>query len=60
VKYIRGCEVHQVMDEEGTIINEWERERQRKGNVRTLHVYLDAAQYQADVIAVSSSLCHCY
>jgi intron-binding protein aquarius len=52
VKYIRGCEVHQVMDEEGTIINEWERERQRKGNVRTLRVYLDAAQYQADVAAM--------
>jgi hypothetical protein len=43
------------MDEEGTIINEWERDRQRKGNVRTLRVYLDAAQYQADVTAVSSS-----
>lgn len=50
VKYVRGAEVIEIADESGNVLREMEVEqgKRREGNSRTMRVYLDTAQYQAD------------
>jgi intron-binding protein aquarius len=50
VKYIRGCEVIEVFDENGDVIKEFDPNQGRgAGNKRTLKVSLDCSQYQLDM-----------
>jgi intron-binding protein aquarius len=52
LRYVRGCEVVELRDEKGTLMNDFTgrvRQDQAKapeGNMRTLTVALDTAQYQ--------------
>ncbi|KAK6933867.1 Intron-binding protein aquarius, N-terminal [Dillenia turbinata] len=55
LQYVRGCEIIEIRDEEGTLMNdftgrikhdEW---KPPKGELRTLTVALDTAQYHMDV-----------
>lgn len=57
IKYVRGCEVKRVLDEEKKVIGERDAEgnvHRAIGNVRTFDVFLDSAQYQTDMSAVLS------
>ncbi|KAF8404573.1 hypothetical protein HHK36_009460 [Tetracentron sinense] len=55
LQYVRGCEVIEVRDEEGTLMNDFTGRIKRdewkppKGELRTLTVALDTAQYHMDV-----------
>jgi len=40
-----------MMDGEGNLINENDPSQERKGNVRTIRIKLDPAQYQKDLVA---------
>ncbi|KAM7263832.1 hypothetical protein ACFE04_001515 [Oxalis oulophora] len=55
LQYVRGCEVIDIRDEEGTLMNDFsgkikpEDKKPPKGELRTLTVALDTAQYHMDV-----------
>ncbi|KAF5195306.1 Rna helicase aquarius [Thalictrum thalictroides] len=55
LKYVRGCEVIELRDEEGTLMNDFTGRIKRdewkppKGDLRTVTVALDTAQYYMDV-----------
>ncbi|KAL6124939.1 hypothetical protein ACLB2K_077447 [Fragaria x ananassa] len=55
LQYVRGCEIIEVHDEEGTLMNDFTGRIKRdewkppKGELRTLTVALDTAQYYMDV-----------
>jgi len=58
VRYVRGCEVMDVLDEEKKIIGAFDAEGNKhvaKGNMRIYRVQMDAAQYQIDVTKVVES-----
>jgi intron-binding protein aquarius len=46
---VRGCEVNEVVDESGNVLSDLDEGRERRGNKRTLRVFLDPAQYQQDI-----------
>ncbi|WVZ57136.1 hypothetical protein U9M48_007563 [Paspalum notatum var. saurae] len=55
LQYVRGCEVIEIRDEEGTLMNDFtgrikrEEWKPPKGDIRTLRIALDTAQYHIDV-----------
>ncbi|KAL5700077.1 hypothetical protein ACHQM5_025575 [Ranunculus cassubicifolius] len=55
LKYVRGCEVIEIRDEDGTLMNDFTGRIKRdewkppKGDLRTVTVALDTAQYHMDV-----------
>ncbi|KAG0550887.1 hypothetical protein BDA96_01G376300 [Sorghum bicolor] len=55
LQYVRGCEVIEIRDEEGTLMNDFtgrikrEEWKPPKGEIRTVRVALDTAQYHIDV-----------
>ncbi|CAN6319789.1 unnamed protein product [Urochloa humidicola] len=55
LQYVRGCEVIEVRDEEGTLMNDFtgrikrEEWKPPKGEMRTVRIALDTAQYHIDV-----------
>ncbi|XP_027360461.1 RNA helicase aquarius isoform X2 [Abrus precatorius] len=55
LQYVRGCEVIEIHDEEGTLMNDFSGRIKRdewkppKGELRTVTVALDTAQYHMDV-----------
>ena len=55
LQYVRGCEIIEVRDEEGTLMNDFTGRINRdewkppKGELRTVTVALDTAQYHMDV-----------
>ncbi|WJX17061.1 hypothetical protein P8452_07016 [Trifolium repens] len=55
LQYVRGCEVIEIRDEEGTLMNDFSGKSKRedwkppKGELRTVTVALDTAQYHMDV-----------
>lgn len=55
LKYVRGCEIIEMRDEEGTLMNDFTGKIKRdewkppKGELRTVTVALDTAQYHMDV-----------
>ncbi|XP_059651946.1 uncharacterized protein LOC132299398 [Cornus florida] len=55
LQYVRGCEVIEMRDEEGTLMNDFTGRIKRdewkppKGDLRTVTVALDTAQYHMDV-----------
>jgi intron-binding protein aquarius len=50
VKYIRGCEVKELLDEEGNYIRDFETANSpRVGLTRTVKVLLDTSQYQLGI-----------
>uniref|UniRef100_A0A2N9IZE1 Intron-binding protein aquarius N-terminal domain-containing protein n=1 Tax=Fagus sylvatica TaxID=28930 RepID=A0A2N9IZE1_FAGSY len=55
LQYVRGCEIIEVRDEEGTLMNDFTGRIKRdewkppKGELRTVTVALDTAQYHMDV-----------
>ncbi|XP_058724177.1 uncharacterized protein LOC131595734 isoform X2 [Vicia villosa] len=55
LQYVRGCEVIEIRDEEGTLMNDFSGKIKRedwkppKGELRTVTVALDTAQYHMDV-----------
>lgn len=58
---VRGCEVLEMMDEAGKVMNDMggasrpgERQRAPTGTKRTLRVLLDPAQYHSDAVALAS------
>ncbi|CAN6486639.1 unnamed protein product [Victoria cruziana] len=59
LQYVRGCEIIEVRDEEGTLMNDFTGRIKRdewkppKGDIRTITVALDAAQYHMDVTAIA-------
>eukprot|EP01130_Rhizamoeba_saxonica_P016379 TRINITY_DN7564_c0_g1_i1.p1 TRINITY_DN7564_c0_g1~~TRINITY_DN7564_c0_g1_i1.p1 ORF type:complete len:1263 (-),score=293.44 TRINITY_DN7564_c0_g1_i1:334-4095(-) len=62
IQYIRGCEVVEVLDEEGNKVNDPSPEYQPKriGNRRTLKVQLDPAQYQQDGLIQHEDVSHSF
>mmetsp|Transcript_4030 Transcript_4030/g.6213 ORF Transcript_4030/g.6213 Transcript_4030/m.6213 type:complete len:1352 (+) Transcript_4030:1-4056(+) len=53
ITYVRGCEVIEVVDSAGNLVNEVGKRDSGKppvGDTRTLRVALDTAQYQADLV----------
>jgi len=55
IKYVRGCEVKFVLDEEKSIIGERKKDgsvHEGVGDMRTYRVEMDTAQYQMDMTAV--------
>eukprot|EP00466_Bigelowiella_natans_P014616 jgi/Bigna1/85349/estExt_fgenesh1_pg.C_30315 len=55
IKYVRGCEVRIVLDEEKSMIGERKKDgtlREGVGDLRTYKVEMDTAQYQMDMTAV--------
>jgi intron-binding protein aquarius len=58
LRYVRGCEVVELRDEKGNLMNDFtgrvrhDQQRPPEGNLRTLTVALDTAQYQLDVDSV--------
>ncbi|KAF3788553.1 Intron-binding protein aquarius [Nymphaea thermarum] len=61
LQYVRGCEIVEVRDEEGTLMNDFTGRIKRdewkppKGEMRTITVALDAAQYHMDVTAIAEN-----
>lgn len=55
LQYVRGCEVTEIRDEEGTLMNDFTGRIKRdewkppKGDLRTVTIALDTAQYHMDV-----------
>ncbi|KAL6650047.1 hypothetical protein ACP70R_014271 [Stipagrostis hirtigluma subsp. patula] len=55
LQYVRGCEVIEIRDEEGTLMNDFtgrikrEEWKPPKGEIRTVRIALDTAQYQIDI-----------
>ncbi|CAI9102844.1 OLC1v1001193C1 [Oldenlandia corymbosa var. corymbosa] len=55
LQYVRGCEIIEIRDEEGTLMNDFTGRIKRdewkppKGELRTVTVALDTAQYHMDV-----------
>ncbi|KAJ1440474.1 P-loop containing nucleoside triphosphate hydrolase [Sesbania bispinosa] len=55
LQYVRGCEIIEIRDEEGTLMNDFSGKIKRdewkppKGELRTVTVALDTAQYHMDV-----------
>ncbi|XP_028795937.1 RNA helicase aquarius [Neltuma alba] len=55
LQYVRGCEIIEIRDEEGTLMNDFTGKIKRdewkppKGELRTITVALDTAQYYMDV-----------
>uniref|UniRef100_A0A1D1XQ76 Intron-binding protein aquarius n=1 Tax=Anthurium amnicola TaxID=1678845 RepID=A0A1D1XQ76_9ARAE len=55
LQYVRGCEVIEIHDEEGVLMNDFTGRIKRdewkppKGDIRTVTIALDAAQYHMDV-----------
>lgn len=55
LQYVRGCEVIEIRDEEGTLMNDFtgrikrEEWKPPKGDTRTVRIALDTAQYHIDV-----------
>ncbi|XP_061365445.1 uncharacterized protein LOC133308765 [Gastrolobium bilobum] len=55
LQYVRGCEIIEIRDEEGTLMNDFSGRIKRdewkppKGELRTITVALDTAQYYMDV-----------
>ncbi|XP_078432564.1 P-loop containing nucleoside triphosphate hydrolases superfamily protein [Wolffia australiana] len=55
LQYVRGCEIIEIRDEEGGLMNDFTGRIKRdewkppKGDLRTITVALDTAQYQMDV-----------
>ncbi|XP_065176102.1 RNA helicase aquarius-like [Sycon ciliatum] len=48
IKYIRGCEIEGLLDEEGHVIEEGQEKPAFKSSKRTFRVALDTNQYHAD------------
>lgn len=59
LQYVRGCEVIEMRDEEGTLMNDFTGRIKRdewkppKGELRTVTVALDTAQYHMDVTDIA-------
>lgn len=59
LQYVRGCEIIEIRDEEGTLMNDFTGRVKRdewkppKGELRTVTVALDAAQYHMDVTDIA-------
>ncbi|KAL5760333.1 hypothetical protein ACOSQ2_019171 [Xanthoceras sorbifolium] len=59
LQYVRGCEIIEVRDEEGTLMNDFTGRIKRdewkppKGELRTVTVALDTAQYHMDVTDIA-------
>ncbi|KAI3425621.1 uncharacterized protein J3R85_010143 [Psidium guajava] len=59
LQYVRGCEIIEIRDEEGTLMNDFTGRIKRdewkppKGELRTVTVALDAAQYHMDVTDIA-------
>eukprot|EP00742_Colponemidia_sp_Colp-10_P003252 GILJ01003462.1.p1 GENE.GILJ01003462.1~~GILJ01003462.1.p1 ORF type:complete len:1476 (+),score=301.52 GILJ01003462.1:977-5404(+) len=55
VSAVRGGEVHELIDEQGNVINEVNPAERKPpvGDVRTLRIFLDPAQYQIDMSSLS-------
>lgn len=51
IKYVRGAEVHHLLDEDGQLVKEDTDRTRIPGTQRTLRLWLDTAQYQLDVDA---------
>ncbi|KAF3962916.1 hypothetical protein CMV_012634 [Castanea mollissima] len=55
LQYVRGCEIIEIRDEEGTVMNDFtgrikrDEEKPPKGELRTITVALDTTQYHMDV-----------
>ena len=57
IVYVRGCEVRAVVDESGAVIGERDitgKQHHAVGSIRTYRLYLDPAQYAADMQRVQS------
>lgn len=56
IRYIRGCEVEGMLDENGRVIEEGpEPKPELKGETRTYRVWLDCNQYKIDMDNIKSS-----
>ncbi|XP_050234237.1 uncharacterized protein LOC126682560 [Mercurialis annua] len=59
LQYVRGCEIIEIRDEEGTLMNDFTGRIKRdewkppKGDLRTVTVALDTAQYHMDVTDIA-------
>ncbi|KAJ0037528.1 hypothetical protein Pint_23830 [Pistacia integerrima] len=59
LQYVRGCEIIEIRDEEGTLMNDFSGRIKRdewkppKGDMRTVTVALDTAQYHMDVTDIA-------
>ncbi|XWS58844.1 hypothetical protein CRYUN_Cryun08bG0068700 [Craigia yunnanensis] len=59
IEYVRGCEIIEIHDEEGTLMNDFSGRTKReewkppKGELRTVTVALDTAQYHMDVTDIA-------
>lgn len=59
LQYVRGCEIIEIRDEDGTLMNDFTGRIKRdewkppKGELRTVTVALDAAQYHMDVTDIA-------
>ncbi|GAB2209722.1 hypothetical protein Drorol1_Dr00026945 [Drosera rotundifolia] len=59
LQYVRGCEVIEIHDEDGTLMNDFTGRVKRdewkppKGELRTVTVALDTAQYHMDVTGIA-------
>ncbi|XP_057789998.1 uncharacterized protein LOC131006864 [Salvia miltiorrhiza] len=59
LQYVRGCEIIEIRDEEGTLMNDFTGRIKRdewkppKGEMRTVTVALDTAQYHMDVCDIA-------
>ncbi|KAE8671002.1 xanthoxin dehydrogenase-like [Hibiscus syriacus] len=59
LQYVRGCEIIEICDEEGVLMNDFSGRTKReewkppKGELRTVTVALDAAQYHMDVTDIA-------
>lgn len=55
LKYVRGAEVIEMLDEADKVINENDPDAPRAGNRRTLRVRLDSSQFHADILAARAA-----
>ncbi|GAV79037.1 AAA_11 domain-containing protein/AAA_12 domain-containing protein, partial [Cephalotus follicularis] len=59
LQYVRGCEIIEIRDEEGTLMNDFtgrikhDEKKAPKGELRTVTVALDTAQYHMDVTDIA-------
>ncbi|XP_030465528.1 uncharacterized protein LOC115684792 [Syzygium oleosum] len=59
LQFVRGCEIIEIRDEEGTLMNDFTGRIKRdewkppKGELRTVTIALDAAQYHMDVTDIA-------
>ncbi|KAL8542173.1 hypothetical protein ACS0TY_003147 [Phlomoides rotata] len=59
LQYVRGCEIIEIRDEEGTLMNDFTGRIKRdewkppKGELRTVTIALDTAQYHMDVTDIA-------